>query len=362
MLGEPTEEIEYWMGSPNDTNKKNCELPDLFAAITSFYMLEELESVIPASFDKKLERIRFDVENYREEFNETLANMLFDYLALICWGEARYCKESMEYWSPNIKRESGAFNSRSGSYSKALDYDPKLFLPKVEKINTSTQWSSGPYGGERWGRLAKLAGLYYKLNHKVFIDQVVNVSHNGGLAFNKGVILFQQNYTYEVFLDFKARVASLFAESPYEFYILNRPPGHYSCLNHPYSLEVYSKVYSLLERAVVLGLLDEVGGHISITNNKYCSTDLKYSPVKWGSEDIELLEGSDVYCCVGDDREEKAYCDYCGYNYEVDTEDHTEEYCEYCDVYYCAYYAGGHSRVDCKVDEDEDEDIEGVVG
>lgn len=119
---------------------------------------------------------------FKARYEQTLARNLFDYLTLACVGELRHHVSFV--WS------AGRPCSRSEAYHQALTYDPRTILPVAALGFTRVNWSSA-YGGPKWAKIAESAALYFKFRNYpvVFADHVVDLSHNGGIVFDKGYLL-----------------------------------------------------------------------------------------------------------------------------------------------------------------------------
>lgn len=120
---------------------------------------------------------------YKREYESALARNLFDYLAVIALGEARHGRNVL--FDGVSKRSVG----RSSMFKGALAYDPRHFLPAVAIAFEEGMYGGG-YGGGSWGKICRAAAKYFQFKDMpiVFADHVVDLSHNGGVAFNKNII------------------------------------------------------------------------------------------------------------------------------------------------------------------------------
>lgn len=144
---------------------------------------------------------------FKREYELRLARNMFDYLVMACAGESRYDK-SVRAWC-----NESAPQSRSEAWSRAVQYDPRTLLPVIETVfRKGNTKNSGSYGGKLWANIAKSAGLYFKFLAMplVFADHVVDLKHNGGLAWNKGYGMNMPNESsYLAMLDYKRKASLL---------------------------------------------------------------------------------------------------------------------------------------------------------
>lgn len=146
-------------------------------AVFNFYALEEasLADVLPPVFRER-----------HKEFVESTARTMFDYLASICLTEARHAYQ-VEW---NIYGAGNQLKSRSNSWLLGRQYNPRQFLHVCKWLFENANFSGG-YGGPAWAKIASCALKYFDLPVKAWFDHVVDLAHNGGLAFNKGVFWYQ---------------------------------------------------------------------------------------------------------------------------------------------------------------------------
>jgi hypothetical protein len=165
---------------------------DIEAAVSGLYVFEELNIVI--DWPKVPTIIVEKFQSERKHYQTTLARNLFDYLALVAMGEARHSGHS--HTIPK---------NRHDAWIHALNFDPRSFLPVLDRLFHEGKWG-GSLGGEKWGGIARGAGYFYKFQDKplLFADHVVDLSHNCSIAFNKGII-FNVHHTgnYTAMLDRK---------------------------------------------------------------------------------------------------------------------------------------------------------------
>lgn len=257
--------------------KYHCNLN--FATI-NFYVLEELKSLkvdhLPTLQRINAKKLQNEICQYLHEYYAPkFAKTLFDYLAIACIGEARHSSGASK-----VKWALPFGGCRSNVYEIALEYNPFDFLVKLRDQIFKGKWPSG-YGGARWGKLCDRALKYHQVSDVLFIDYCINSMHNGGLAFNKGILLHTEGWDSGVFitlLNYRNKCKS-FIEEGWEKYLYYAP-------NHKRLL--LSDVYEFVERATKLGLVN-----VAVHEIEKC--DYLYFPsLKWGDGIIELQKKSSV--------------------------------------------------------------------
>jgi len=239
--------------------------PSLNIAVCTltFYALEWLDKLLE---EKRFSRAALlqlseEVKAFRHFFEGKFARALFDYLAFICFGEARWsaCESwgplSLEIWQ-NVPASRLA--SRWRAYRLALNYDPSDFLPKLERLFTENEWLPS-FGGENWARIAAFAQKFGgELSNWLFVDGAVSLQHNTGCPFNKGVI-FERNITLHKILDY------IFEEEPSKWL---------------QQLSIGTEAAKFFRRAKMLGLrLPEVTGR----------NFGEFPKVPWGKKKLKLI-------------------------------------------------------------------------
>lgn len=171
-----------------------------------------------------------------EDYLWDRATTLFKYNFLACYGEARHGSEEVYCFlnknMPDIFEHLSEESSRdSCAYSLICDH-PRLdevevlqALDLMEKAFVGFHWSPG-YGGEPWGRIARISKLYFE-NISAFLNMCFGLVHNGGLYLNK------TDYGLTYFTDLMEKLEDL-------------PNGYYTLL-------------SMLSKAQVPIDLDELG-------------------------------------------------------------------------------------------------------
>lgn len=258
------------------------ETINLYESVCSFYVLEELRLLEVDVWKKSQERWKMDLEEFAESFNSELANAMFDYLFLAAFGEGRH--------SANTIQIPGMAGGRSSAYQEAIGYSPSKNLPILHDYFANYSWPDG-YGGDAWGNICKIAISWYKLPPGRFIDSVVDLSHNNGTVFSKG-ILFDLAGTghYRAMLDRKFEASLIDWDETV----------------------VYPEVKCLVDRAMTLGIIPQMERESS-------EKRWLYEPIAFGSKILsepqrftcqECNQEISFWLSPDEDNEEK-YCTEC---------------------------------------------------
>lgn len=267
----PKKKEEYIV---KDTDQEKLEV---IPAIASFYMHEEIMHSPPARLIKfntnKVLDLKERVRVHQDKFSIKLANALFDYLCLASFGEARHADDKAAMMHPELDG-----GGRSEAYTLAQSYNPKNYLKTLANI-FHEHWEDG-YGGEPWAQITEHALEYYVMSAKQFVDYVVDLSHNGGVAFDKPIVLFMRDTSfYKMMLDVKLK-GSLMTNW------LDRSECE---LQRHERLLLDDRTYVFMSEACRLGILNTFAlPHIKVRTLKFSR------PVEWGDKEmfIDDLVGS----------------------------------------------------------------------
>lgn len=224
---------------------------DLIYWVPSFYVMEDLLmrfSPLEASHARL--RLKNDICEARQNYNRVLANLLFDVIVKMCFGEARHAHDRCGIIIPEISQSM----DRKAIYAFAEQFDPKASLPKLRDLFLEC-WLQ-PYGGSTWAIIVETAIKYWSLPPEIFVDHCVDLSHHGGLAFDKpesGVHVWHKRKYMDI-LDCKRNGSILDIDN---------------------TLPVFHFVRTMLERANNLKIIDMMPE--LVVSEKY-----SYRPVKWG--------------------------------------------------------------------------------
>ena len=167
--------------------------------LMNFYALSEIQGqVLRAKNDEKhrdkLKVELCEVEDLEKELNpifkdvtDTLAQLYFDYLYACCLGELGHlCRQTgCVVGVGGICRGE---KNREFIISKSGMYEPEKSLRLIELFFEHKYWKDrGSFGGPSWANIARAGRMYFdpKIPKTVFLDHVVDLTHNGGLFLGK---------------------------------------------------------------------------------------------------------------------------------------------------------------------------------
>lgn len=162
--------------------QKQLSLSDIYDFYTLYAMKSELEEVTPG-IHKKVDLLYADVSHNLDDLVSALHPALGQYLYLASFAEARHAKGRCSH----IIEDVTAYDySREQASKAAVRFNPTLTLEKLIELFNSN-WFGGGFGGKKWGDIAKASYKYFTdaLPPLLFVDHVVSVQHNGGMAFSK---------------------------------------------------------------------------------------------------------------------------------------------------------------------------------
>jgi len=160
--------------------------PDI--AFASFYALDFLYDALVRFKEKNaaIQRLLEEVETEFKAYAIWLAEAIFDYFALISFGEARHAKKWLNKgWRFDCFPEKC---SREMAYKIAKQFDPWQFLPKLLEVFAG-EWTMG-FGGGAWYDIVETALQKKRLDPIVFVDRGIQLEHYNGRCFDKCVIFW----------------------------------------------------------------------------------------------------------------------------------------------------------------------------
>lgn len=260
------------------------EVIDVFCGIVEFYVIESISVMAhPIPFNHGHDKWIHDFEEFKDRYVSQFARAFFDYTVSVCLGEARHGWDQSNYVIAFLMN----YEIDRDTLYNCPHLDPKSVLETcVRLFFCSDEWENG-YGGEAWREIAKGGLMYYTLPPSVFIDHMVDLSHNNGIFYNKRNNIFNlvfSNGTVKFFLDLKRN------NSPRTVY-------EYGCKRFP-SYEI-KKFY---KRAINLGIIAPCSSEeLEIVRNGLCGFSpftapqfnddnieavMNYTPIKWGTSRI----------------------------------------------------------------------------
>jgi hypothetical protein len=244
---------------------------DAIFCIKNFYTLESLKLVVDMNLNyasKAQERLLRDIIDYEARYISNLKRALYDYTALVAFGEMRHAYDKSTYLNPDVPEGGG----RNTSYKVATQYNPTSILIAGEKL-FSKRWS-GSYGGEKWRNICNRVLLKDKINDAVYIDMCFSLTHNCSPYLDKSesnIFRIWNVSEYKRTLDFK-------------FNEINPMKVISFC-----SIYAGKHLKKLVTRAIILGIVPEwVQENVnSYYDKKQWNAEdyiLNYQGLEWGNE------------------------------------------------------------------------------
>lgn len=254
----------------------------VFQGIMEFYVIESIDIMTHTDYAVHSHaKWREEFDAFKKQYVEHFANAFFDYTVFVCLGEARHAYKRCDYCLDDFFEES----DRRGAYN----------CPHLEPFSTlnvlsalfSKDWASS-YGGAAWAGIANGGLKYHTYPDEIFLDHLVDLSHNNGIFYNKTNHIFSLNGTesqIEFFLDLKRDY------SPQVIY------GY--C-----ELSISYEIKKFFERAVNLGIITPLTDNewetveaqiamkwpVRFPNQENVENILNYIPVKWGSSQLSTKD------------------------------------------------------------------------
>jgi len=192
--------------------------------VMNFYALSEIQGEMlrakaDEAYREKIGVALSEIEGLEKKFNPlfrevtaNLARLYFDYLFGACVGEIGHlCRQNG--CSVSVGGKCRATASREDCVTLGEKYTPEKSLMVMKLFFKHKAWKDGgSYGGPKWAHIADTGLMYFdpKIPPVVFLDHVVDLSHNGGLFLGKTARWFRSYPAYYLkLLDLK-RVASVF--------------------------------------------------------------------------------------------------------------------------------------------------------
>lgn len=153
---------------------------EILSCVREFYTLEAINTLQRAEpFKHSHQKWLQDFNAYRETYAAQFAQAIFDYTAMVVYGEMRHGRKRASHYNPNVVGGSG----RVYAYENALSYTPEsIFLAGIPLFEC--EWEHD-YGGKKWIPIARAGLMFDRLGTFGFIDHCVDLSHNSGPYFNK---------------------------------------------------------------------------------------------------------------------------------------------------------------------------------
>lgn len=156
----------------------------------SFYVLHDLKDRLEQwqtsgqRYSRAHEKLYEDINEKLNMIVPKLARRYWEYIVLSCAGEARHASVATKFYIKGLGRR----GARATAALNAIAYNPWILLDQ-EVALFGKKWEGNGYGGVSWQKIAGAGKLYGTVPDAVFIDHVVDLTHNGGLFLDKGFIL-----------------------------------------------------------------------------------------------------------------------------------------------------------------------------
>ena len=263
--------------------------PIVFHSIVNFYALEGMKAEMlkvnkKFLFVKSFERLWTDIEEYSSKYNRKLAQLLFDHTVLCVQTELRHAKQQCHYYIPNYFGDAWYKN-----YTDIMCFASYIFNP-IETLKAGEElfdegcytWNY-EYGGDNWWEISHAGLMFHQVPNVVFIDHVVDLSHNNDFYLMKETGLFLHTprvdrYPYETMLNTKRyECLDLFCDEYVSFFCRD-------------VLNFYRRFL------YIMGIDDpDMQGSIQLCLSKrdvICEGSIQaifdYKPIKWGNQHVEI--------------------------------------------------------------------------
>lgn len=260
---------------------------DIYQAVRLFYALQALKLKISMApkfnlFYRSHKKLWDDITEFQTKYEKNLATAIHDYTVIVVAGEMRHAHRHCSRYYTDFYTQSA---DREHVYQACLKYSPRDLLRAGEYIY-SRSWDSG-YGGAKWALIAKGGLMYYTSTPMLFIDHMVDISHNNSIYFDKG-----------------ANIMDYYAPESYLRFLNKKKFGEID------EILIYglSKTYqNFVDRANVL-----FGFDIRLPWFDTSVVDqivINYQPLEWGNQPFNFTTGRGNGGCECEDRDECEYED-----------------------------------------------------
>ena len=263
--------------------------PIVFHSVINFYALEGMRAEMlrrmkDFQFVKSYEKLLKDLENYSSQYNKKLAKILFDHTVLCVQTELRHAKQQCHYYIPNYYGDGWYKNYSDEMCFASYIFNPWETLKAGCELFDEGCYSWGfEYGGDSWWNIADAGLMYCQYPDTIFIDHVVDLSHNNDFYLMKktGVFLHSprvSRYDYEDMLNTKR----------YE---------KFSVFCDAYVAIFCRDVLNLYRRFLYVMGIDDPDMQTSIQiclgkQDVLCEEAIKsifsYKPIQWGNQHVEI--------------------------------------------------------------------------
>jgi len=252
------------------------------AEVYGFYIMQEWQAELRGYSWSLPSHLRWkeDLDRIQDEQAQQFAHALRDYIALACFGEARYGQDLAKDSGAAIRITIQSCGTREGCYGKAPRYNVIALLRGLSRYFGLSDAFAGSVGGRPWKRACEYALTYQQVSDTQFIDTVIDLRHHSDHLFSKPCVFYNDAGTDTTFYDR--------ANSP-SVAIKRKASGalwYVEKKDHNMSLFVSYEVYRLAQRGLALGILLPTPGLVIQTKH-----ESDFQPIQWGSKRLESAYG-----------------------------------------------------------------------
>lgn len=252
------------------------------AEVYGFYIMQEWQAELRDYSWSLPSHLRWkeDLDRVQDEQARQFACALRDYMALACFGEARYGRDLAKDNGLTIKVLVKSCATRGGCYEKAPQYDVIALLRGLSRYFGLSGAFEGSVGGPPWKQACEYALTYQQVPDSQFIDTVIDLRHHSDHLFNKPCVFYGSTGSDTPHYDLANRPSTAInrkAEGAL-WYIKKK--------EHNMSLFVSYGVHHLAQRGLALGILPPAPGAVIQTKH-----ESDFQPIQWGTRRLESAYG-----------------------------------------------------------------------
>lgn len=252
-----------------------------------FYCKHVDDDMYPINIE--VNRLWKEMDEYRKENHPPMARMLRDSLLGMAIGESRHHTEVDRYQGGYAMDDDAGVlhssHSRQTVYNNLHRFSVED-VHQVEEVFNDDGWCDS-FGGYHWAEITRYVQKYGTVDDTTFIDIVVHAVHNGGCAFDKGLLVMVNNTS----------LCQSILDSKFQGSILDL---HY--VNVSRKVEGWIKRYKRI--------MELMNTPINVPEEIHVHDEYEYSMIEWNDTDEYTIE-----------------LDY--------DENRHENYCHECDDYNC---------------------------
>ena len=263
--------------------------PIVFHTIVNFYALEGMKAEMQKVskkflFVKSFERLWADIWEYSNRYNRKLAQLLFDHTVLCVQTELRHAKQQCSCYIPNYFGDAWYKNYSDVMCFASYVFNPYETLKAGEELFSEDcyLWNH-EYGGDNWWEISHAGLMFNQVPDVVFIDHVVDLSHNNDFYLMKETGLFLHTPRVDRF--------------PYEVMLNTKRYEHLGLFCDEYVSFFCRDILNFYRRFLYIMGIDDPDAQESIQlclskRDVICENSIQaifdYKPIKWGNQHVEI--------------------------------------------------------------------------